>query len=462
MSEGKDFTRTNIIAVLVTRIWRGLSSLRLAALLLALFVIVVLLGTVVPQMPSPVAGNASARAEWLAVARQRFGARAALYQWLGLFTVYRSPVFVLVVVLLALNTLVCTVNRLGVVWRGIVASPRVIQPTAFYTQARFRATIPADRAAADRVSRVLARRRYRVVQVVREGVTYFYADRGRWSHLAMPLVHLGVLVVVLAFAATRWAGWRMPDVVLPPGQVVPVGQGWALRSEDFAVERAPDGGWDYAATIAVLADEVEVQRETVRVNAPLRYGGVSCYLTSYGPAVRVDARDEQVSAVTMRVESTAREAQGSIVISFAGAGAGEKLLVPEYDLALDLVHHAQEPPLFVQVRRLDDGQLLAQGYPDEGEKVEVGGVRFTFTREYYPVLELVHDPGFGPAVAGASVMVMGLVLAFFVPRRRLWLRVAEDEICLVGQARRDTPGFEEEFARVVEALRQAVRDNDAR
>jgi len=462
MSEGRGFAGTNIIAGLVTRIWRGLSSLRLAALLLALFVVVVLLGTVVPQMPSPVAGNASARAEWLAVARERFGARAALYQLLGLFTVYRSPVFILVVVLLALNTLVCTVNRFGVVWRGIAASPRVAQPAAFYAQARFRATIPTDRAAADRVSHVLTRRRYRVVQVVREGVTYFYADRGRWAYLAMPLVHLGVLVVVLAFAATQWTGWRRPDVVLPPGQVVPVGQGWALRSEDFTVERAPDGGWDYAATIAVLADDVEVQRETVRVNVPLRYGGVSCYLTSYGPAVRVNARDEQGAAVTMRVESTAQEAQGSIVISFAGTGAGEAVIVPEYNLALDLVHHAQEPPLFVQVRRVDDGQLLAQGYPDEGEEVEVGGVRFTFTREYYPVLELVHDPGFGPAVGGASVMVMGLLLAFFVPRRRLWARVAEDEICLIGQVRRDTPGFEEEFARVVAALRQAVGDSDAR
>lgn len=462
MSEGKGFAGTNIIAVLVTRIWRGLSSLRLAAILLALFVVVVLLGTVVPQMPSPVAGNASARAEWLTVVRERCGARARLYELLGLFTVYRSPVFILVVVLLALNTLVCTVNRFGVVWRGIAALPRVAQPAAFYAQARFRATIPTDRAATGQVNRVLTRRRYRVVQAAREGVTYFYADRGRWSHLAMPLVHLGTLAVILAFAATRWAGWRIPDVVLPPGQVVSGGRGWALRSEGFAVEHAPDGGWDYAATIAVLSDEVEVQRQTVRVNAPLSYRGVTCYLTSYGPAVRVDARDEQGTAVTMRVESTGQEAQGHMVISFAGAGAGEKLIVPEHELALDLVHHAQEPPLFVQVRRLDDGQLLAQGYPDVGKEVEVSGVRFTFTREYYPVLELVHDPGFGPAVGGASVMVIGLLLAFFVPRRRLWVRVAEGEICLVGQVRGDTPGFEEEFARVVAALRQAVRDSHAR
>lgn len=444
--------------VIVARVWRELSALRLAAVLLALLVGIVLVGTVIPQMPSEVATNPTARTAWLAAAEAKLGARAGWYNSLGLFTLYRSPIFVLAVALLLLNTLVCTLNRLGGVWRGITAPPRVVQSEEFYTNARHRAAIPATKAAEELVRGILARRRYRVVQVAREGVTYVYADRGRWFHLAMPLVHLGVLVVILAFAVSQWAGWRVPGMALPPGQVTAVGNGpgWALGSERFTIERAADGGWDYAATVSVLENGVEVRRGVVRVNGPLTYRGVSCYLTSYGPAVRVDAHDVNGVAVTMRVESISREAQGSVVIPFAGVGAGEDLSIPAHNLGLHLVYHAQEPVLFVQVRRLDDGHLLAQGYPDEGEPVEVGGVTFTLGQEYYPVLELVYDPGFGPAVGGAFVVVIGLLLAFFLPRRRLWLRVAEDGILLAGQARRDAAGFEREFARVVEDVRQAV------
>ena len=445
--------------MIVARLWRGLSSLRLAAILLALLAGVVLVGTMVPQMPSEVIADPTARATWLAAAEAKLGARAGWYDLLGLFTLYRSPVFVLVVVFLSLNTLACTVNRLGNVWRGIVSPSRVIQSKEFYTKATHQAAIPTVESKSDPVRGVLARRHYRVVQATHEGVTYFYADRGRWSHLAMPLVHLGVLVVILAFAASRWAGWRTTGVALLSGQVVSVGHGqvWALRGEDFAIERAADGGWDYVATVSVLEGDAEVKRETVRINAPLSYRGVTCYLTSYGPAVRVDARDDQGTVVAMRVASTAQEAQGNVVVPFASAGAGEKLIVPAHNLALDLVYHAQEPPIFVQVRRLDDGQLLAQGYPDTGEPVEAGEVTFTLTLEHYPVMELVHDPGFGPAVGGAFVVVVGLLLAFFPPRRRLWARVAADKILLAGQARRDT-GFEREFARVVEDVRRVVGD----
>ncbi len=370
-------------------LWRFFGSLKLAVILLIALTVVLLLGTLFPQLPPGVAGDSQASARWLGMARDKYGALAGLYETLGLFNLYRSPGFALLITALILNTLVCSVRRFEATWRAITARPQVVMSDAFYFPPRVGgdgggARIPChaslglvqEAGAAAAARRVLARRRYRVLAEEREEVTYLYADRNRWARLGTLITHLSVVLIVSGFVWSQGWGWREPAVALGPGQLYQVGHGhsFRVRCDGFEVERYADGlPKDYRARLTVLQGGAEVVSKIVRVNEPLSYRGVVFHLSSYGPAARAPAYD-----------------------------TGDA----ESELALDR----------------------------------------------YVVLQVVSDPGFKLVIFAAFLFMGGLILSLYFPHRRIWAKVTTDVIHLAGLTVGDRVGFERELAAVVRGI----------
>ncbi len=357
-------------------LWRFLSSTQLAVVLLIVFTLSSILGTLLPQMTPDLAGEAHIR--WLTLAHDKYGALADLYRTLGLFNVYRAAWFRLIVVALVVNVAVCTIDRLGGIWRAISARPRVKQQDTFYEGMTHRAVLSiAAEGVEEAVKTVLSRRRYRLLTEQEGDTAYLYADRHRWARLGTVCTHLGLILIV---AAVFWRGlsaWREDEVVLGPGQVYAPGRGldFQVRNDGFKVERYPDGRpRDYLSHLTILEAGRETAYKTVRINEPLTYRGLSFYLSSYGP-VQVPGTSE----------------------------------VP--------------------------GTLEAQN-----------------ELEYYIVLMAVHDPSFGPLIVASFLMVVGLVVSFYFPHRRIWARVRGGQVSLAGLTDRDAVGFEGEFKTVVRWL----------
>ena len=82
-------------------LWRMLGSIRLAAALLLVLLLTSILASLFPQMPDEPATHRS----WLAAIRLRYGAAADLWQALGVFDIYRSPLFAVLLATLLLNIL---------------------------------------------------------------------------------------------------------------------------------------------------------------------------------------------------------------------------------------------------------------------------------------------------------------------------------------------------------------------
>ena len=460
------------------RLWRFFSSLKLAVILLIAVTVVCILGTLFPQLAPEVARDPQASARWLAMARDKYGALAGLCRTLGLFDVYRSPWFLLLVAALILNTLVCTVRRFKATWRAVSARPRLVMPDTFYfpprvggdrggarTPCRASLALAQDVGAADAVREALARRRYRVLAEEQEGVTYLYADRNRWARLGTLITHLSVTLIVLGFVGSQGWGWREPSVALGPGQLYQVGHGnsFQVRCDGFEVERYPGGlPKDYRASLTVLQGDLEVATKIVRVNDPLSYRGVGFYLASYGPAARVQVYDAMGKPLPLRVMG-GRASEGEAVLNFAGEGEGRDLLIPSLDLALHVVFYyegpspelVEGPSLFVQATRGD--QAIFADFVYHGEAVELGYARLEFALDRYVVLQVVSDPGFELVVFAAFLVMGGLIVSLYFPHRRIWAKVTGDEIRLAGLTVGDKVGFEREFAAVVEGINEEVR-----
>jgi cytochrome c biogenesis protein len=441
------------------RLWRFFSSLKLAVILLIAITVVSLLGTLFPQLTPEVVHDHQASASWLAMARDKYGTLARVYETLGLFDVYRSPGFALLIIALILNTLVCTIRRFKATWQAIRARPKVVMPDMFYERVACRASLALaqEAEAADAARWALARRRYRVLVEEQAGATYLYADRNRWARVGTLITHLGVVLIVLGFVWSQGWGWREPAVALGPGELYQVGRGndFQVRNDGFEVERYPGGlPKDYRARLTVLQGNSQVISKTVRVNDPLSYQGVGFYLSSYGPAARVRAYDALGNPLSLQVIG-GKASKGEVVLNFAGEGEGLGVGVPSLDLALHVVFYYEGPSLFVQATRSD--QAVFADFVYDGETVELGEAKFGFTLDRYVVVQVVSDPGFKLVIAAAFLVVVGLILSLYFPHRRIWANVTRDEIRLAGLTAADKVGFERELAAIVEGIERNLK-----
>jgi len=87
--------------LMLSKLWNGLTSIRLALLSLLLVAIASIIGTLLPQQES-----------WNYY-QEKFGSLLAEILWrLGLFDIYRSPMFLAIIGLLILNLIACSLKRL--------------------------------------------------------------------------------------------------------------------------------------------------------------------------------------------------------------------------------------------------------------------------------------------------------------------------------------------------------------
>jgi cytochrome c biogenesis protein len=58
-------------------------------------------------------------------------------------------------------------------------------------------------------------------------------------------------------------------------------------------------------------------------------------------------------------------------------------------------------------------------------------------------------------------MITGFYMTFFMSHRRIWVRLTEKEggtlVAIAGSSDRDRTGFEEEFEKIAQALRETQR-----
>lgn len=173
------------------RLWSLLTSHQVAAVLLLAVLLVLLLSLWLPQTPHDL--PAAGREAWWAAARERYGPRLELYQRLGLTNLHGSAVFLGLLAALLLNTLLCTVERLGRLWREMVRRPALHLPEAAYAEPDWQAegVTPA------RARRALQRWGCRRHESPGPPLL-LCSERWRLAPLGTLLTHLGLFLFVLA------------------------------------------------------------------------------------------------------------------------------------------------------------------------------------------------------------------------------------------------------------------------
>jgi cytochrome c biogenesis protein len=410
--------------------WTLLTSMRFGIVVILLIAGLSLIGTLVIQVPAGVEASASAKAEWLNEVRPKFGGLTNVMDQLGLFNIFHSVWFRALVAFLAASLLACSSQRFPGLYRT-ATKPHIEVARGFFEHAPQHDQIVVRGSMEELESTLrsaMRKRHYRVLST-NDGILHVYADRFRWAPMGTVMTHLSlVLILAGAMAGSVW-GFRDGNFMIPEGSTLPVTAipGLEARLVSFEDSYYSETGApsDYASDIVLTRDGVEVARETVRVNHPLRYEGLTFYQSFYGPAAAMRVTDPaggDLFVDGVPLAWTAQEA-GRRVGSFT---------VPGRDLTVWVVGTAgsQDPlvrpgQMRVEIYGALDGRSVAAKTLDQGVATEVAGLSFTFDRELqFTGLSVARDPGTVLVWIGSILLVGGSILVLSFPHRRVWAWIA--------------------------------------
>jgi cytochrome c biogenesis protein ResB len=295
-------------------IYRLLTSVRFALLLLGTVVVAALLGVIFPQAADDVRAVPAAYDAFTQFQHGRYGVFTTPMRQLGLFEVFHSYWFNGLLLLLLVSVAVCTANRIPPIVRNVRRPVRRVNDR-YFQNAHHRAEFatPADAGA---VARELRRRRYRVEETQRDGATYLFADRFSWAQYGTFLSHLSLILFMSGAIVTKIVGFST-FIQIPDGRTYPVfptihaGQMQVenLRAADD--ENAAGLPTRYHSELAVFRDGRQICHGTSTVNDPMRCAGYTLHQTTFsGDGAELQIRDLSTNQVVYQ-EVTDVANQGS-------------------------------------------------------------------------------------------------------------------------------------------------------
>jgi len=499
-------------------VWRQLTSMRTALVLLLLLALAAVPGSVIPQESVDSFG---AR-QW----KDQHESLTPVYEALGLFDVYGSVWFAAVYVLLMVSLVGCILPRTKHYW----TAARAVPPAA----PRHLTRLP-DHAAYDvgaspeqvlEVARAeLRRRRYRLRPAPTEGAAVereagtVAAERGYLREAGNLLFHLSVIVVLVGFAMGGLLGYKGGVIVVQgagfannltqyddfvPGSFFSADElePFSFDVDSFDVEWLEEGpgqgmarAFEAGLTYRTAPGEPE-QTYDLRVNHPLRIGDSEVFLVGHGyaPIVTVRGGDGEVaySGPTVFLPQDASFFSFGVVKALAAEpeAIGLEGFFYPFFASIDgdpfnVMGRDGNPVLSTNVYvgdlGLEDGESQSvyildkedatQLENDEGRPLRLdlavgdtarlpdglGSVTFEGVEPWVRV-QVSQTPGKRIALGGVVLALIGLCGSLFIRPRRVWLRVVpadEGEGSRVELAALDRSGGGDTAA-VVDDLRLAI------
>ncbi|MFI5254722.1 MAG: cytochrome c biogenesis protein ResB, partial [Candidatus Limnocylindrales bacterium] len=419
-----------------------------------------MIGTMIRQIPSyALRNNPLGYAAELADLHRRYdpisilGANigpglVGVFDALGFFRIFTAPWFTLLLTLLVVSIVVCTLDRLPRLWRT-AREVRPIQPAEFFDlELPQRAVFGAVEVGDDELATVLGRRRYGVLRPApasagprdqpgdQPAERFLYGDRNRYFKLATLLTHLGLILFIGGGAVTGAFGFETV-LFVAAGQTAPVEpvgtpDNLLVKSLGFEAPQRPDGSFaDFRTDLAVYRDGQQIARKTIRVNDPLEVDGFVFHQNTFGAAETLDVRDpagrlvwhgpvlldDQVLGKPEGLLSLPGSPFGMFLILDRDAAGTGRLTLLGTDGSTDSAGNLV--PIFADQLALGATSDPTRTLGYTVRWIEAGAFSGIVTRR---------DPGQPLIWVAYLALISGIVMSFYFPRRRIWLRRSGDRL----------------------------------
>ncbi len=431
-------------------LWGFFASVKLTVVLLMTLAATSIIGTLIPQNENP------------ENYRRAFGDfYYRLFETLDVFDMYHSWWFQLLLLLLTVNIIVCSLNRLSATWKIVFVTRPKVDPARFRAD-KHRIVRTDPRPVEDLrpvIEDFVAKKfRYHRCDTTADGF-FCFAEKWRWTRLGVYVVHTSVIILLIGGLLGSLFGFEA-FVTIAEGDTTrtvllrdsgkPVELGFDIRCEDFDVSFYPSGmPKEYRSRLSIVENGRTVAQKDVLVNHPLRYKGINIFQSSYGelpPELQMSAAPEEI-ALSFTSKETGMVYNKKVHL-------GERVTIPEelgqfeiveFKAAFDFRGRQLGPTLIGRLTQKNGvavDVLLPFKFPGfdrmsamidarRGDAVlialdEADAFAGTQAKRYYTGLQVTRDPGVWVVYLGFVSMIIGCIITFFMSHQRVGIEVVRD------------------------------------
>ena len=458
-------------------------SVKLTVVLLLSLAVTSIVGTVIPQNVNP-AAYFRAYGEFV----------YKLFDFLGIFDMYHSWWFQFLILLLTINIIVCSIDRLSATWKIIF----VKNPS--FNLSRFRKLSQKEvfdgKHSPKELSKVyepfISRHfGYTRVEETDKGLCIF-AEKWRWTRFGVYTVHLSVVLLLLGGLIGSIFGFEgfvnIPEDekidsirIRNTGQIRPLG--FEVLCNDFNISFYDNGApKEYRSSLTIIEHGKPVYEKDIIVNDPLRYKGINIFQSSYGKMsssaiqkkiIQIKDHQEDITLNFVSKESGKAykikavigkpvdipESLGKVVIveykesaEFGGQNIGHAymgILTPKGKSPVKIMLPLHFPN-FDKMRR---GVVFISVAEQETKTFNPGEKS---DRRYYTGLQVTKDPGVWVVYTGFIGMIIGIFITFFMSHQRVCIEIVKrgknSQVMVTGTSNKNRLAMQNRIKKISEKL----------
>lgn len=454
------------------------SSLKCGLFLLALLGVSMTLGTLILQKPMAREGQI----------QQIYAPQTIrLLNAIGLFDVFHSWWFILLLGLLGVNITLASLERFPQVWRYF-ARPHLVADEWFVRQLPFRREIALGPTPSEDALSLAAKRiqdlgyRPKPESLAKKTI---YIEKHRFARLAPYLVHASLLLIFAGAIFDGMYGYR-GFISLSPGKssdqleslspnAPPRKLPFTLQCNGAGMDKYPDGSpRQYWSLLAIQENGREVLRKQVFVNDPLTYKGIRFFQSNYGSTGNPRKLVIEASWAGHKRTFDLRP-EGEVKLDEQGTKVELGDFVPDFVLDGNQISsrsgEPNNPAVRLDVTRAGGTPTSVWIFPKAPQMNPPNptGIDFQLRdveMEYFTGLQVAKQPGQGLIWAGCLMLTASLMVALYMSHIRVWGVLGRDKkgkpvLLLGGQPSKYRENFERRFNALADALEQTFRASTA-
>lgn len=428
-----------------------IANLKLAIILLLAIAVVSIAGTVIEQ------------AETLSFYQQNYPESPALYGFLtwkvilawGLNHVYSTWWYLSLLILFGASLTACTFTRQLPALKAARKWKYYQKPKQFEKLAL---SAELERGAIASLIPLLKQQNYQVWQQDNA----LYARKGIIGRIGPIIVHIGMLTVLAGgvwgiftgfFAQERIASgntFKITNIIESgPFSASQIPTDWSVKVNRFWIDYTDNGDIDqFYSDLSVIADSgEEIKRETIHVNKPLRYDGVTLYQTNWSiAAAKVQLNNSPIFQLPVAKLDTlgAGNIWGTWIPTKPDLSSGISMLIK--DLQGTALIYNQQGELTSAIRI--------------GQSVNIDDINIKLIDIIGSTgLQIKADPGVPIVYTGFALLMIGVVMSYF-SHSQIWALEQDNSFYFGAKTNRAQVSFEREILGIIDVLDEDTNSID--
>ncbi len=398
----------------------------------------------------------------------------AVYNLIKVFNIddmYHAWWFLGLIVVLCINIVVCSIERLSITWKIIFPKKLSFNPERFRRLKNLeKFTIDKDtESVSNEYKSFLSKSIGKVLKKDTQNGMVMYAENGRWTRIGVYVVHASILLLLIGALIGSLFGFKAnlqldegetSNTAYTPKQRLPINLGFSIRCNDFEVKFYDTGApEEFRSNLTIIENGKESFSKDIRVNHPLRYKGINIFQSSYGTAkpngilLEIINNDDKTAIThTMKIgeEIQLPEDQGAFKLEG---------FLPQFDFKNNNLGQA-----FIGKITKKNGENLQIGMPlrfptfDRMRKGTFAFVVKKFEQTHYTGLQITKDPGIWYVYSGFILMIIGCWVTFFMSHDSFVIEVEKNNenssnISVSGITNRNSHGMKLKIKKIVTKLK---------